>query len=83
VISFRDVVDVKVGKWHAGRWAGGAPVIKIVWKKGSSRLSSGFVLSRDPQETQAVVQEIRSLLGKQAASCAQQALAADAAERRA
>ncbi len=61
VISFGDVLDVKVGKWHSGRWAGGAPVVKIVWKKADIRLSSGFVFSRDARETEALVQEMRSL----------------------
>ena len=58
VISFGDVLDVKVGKWHSGRWAGGAPVVKIVWRKPDIRLSSGFVFSRHVRETQALVQEI-------------------------
>jgi len=59
-IPFGDVLDVKVGTWHAGRWAGGAPVVKIVWKKADNHLSSGFVFSRDARETEALVQEIRS-----------------------
>jgi hypothetical protein len=60
VISFSDVLDVKVGKWHSGRWAGGAPVVKVVWNKAGNDLSSGFVLSRDARETEVLVQEIRS-----------------------
>ena len=60
VIPFGDVLDVNVGTWHAGRWAGGAPVVKIVWKKADNHLSSGFVFSRDARETEALVQEIRS-----------------------
>ena len=65
VISFRDVLCVKMGKWHSGRWAFGVPVVKIVWRKGESRLSSGFVFTRDMQETEALVQRIRSLAGEQ------------------
>jgi hypothetical protein len=60
VIPFGDVLDVRLGKWHAGRWAGGAPVAKIVWKKSDNRLSSGFVFSRDARETETLIQEIRS-----------------------
>ncbi|TVQ75330.1 MAG: hypothetical protein EA363_00670 [Balneolaceae bacterium] len=60
VISFSDVLDVKVGKWHSGRWAGGAPVVKIVWKKADKHLNSGFVFSRDARDTDVLVQEIRS-----------------------
>jgi len=68
VIFFGDVLDVKVGKWHSGRWAGGLPVVKIVWKKAENLLSSGFVFSRDSSETAALVQEIRSLAGQQTAN---------------
>lgn len=60
VIPFGDMLEVKVGKWHSGRWAGGAPVIKVIWRKGDTRLSSGFVFSRDAREAEALVQEIRS-----------------------
>ena len=82
VIFFGDVLEVKVGKWHSGRWAGGAPVVRIVWKKAENLLCSGFVLSRDSSETEALVREIRSLAGQQTANRAQQAHAADAAKRR-
>ena len=65
-IPFADVLDIKVGKWHAGRWGAGAPVVKILWQKSDARLSSGFVLSRDARETEALIQEIRSRLPKTA-----------------
>lgn len=58
-IAFADMLEVKLGKWHAGRWAGGAQVVKIVWEKAGHRLSSGFVLSRDARETLALVEGIR------------------------
>ncbi len=76
VISFGEVIDVKVGKWHSGRWAGGAPAVKILWRKGGALLSSGFVFSRDDRETGVVVQEIRSHM-QQNKNPAQQARAAD------
>ncbi len=59
-IPFSDVLDIKVGKWHSGKWAGGAPVVKIVWQKEANRLSSGFIFSRDTRETALLVQEIKS-----------------------
>jgi hypothetical protein len=62
IISLSDVVDVKVGKWHSGRWAGGSPVIKIIWNKAGNRLCSGFVLARDDGETEELVQSIRSIV---------------------
>lgn len=62
VIALGDVLDIKVGKWHSGRWAGGVPVVKILWKKSDNRLSSGFVFSRDAGATETLIQEIRSHL---------------------
>ncbi len=59
MILFSDILDVKTGKWHSGRWAGGSPVIKIVWKKGDTLLSSGFVIARDNGLVEKIVQEIR------------------------
>jgi hypothetical protein len=58
MIRFEDMLGVKLGTWHAGRWAGGAPVVKILWNKAGACLSSGFVLSRDASETQTIVDEI-------------------------
>ncbi|MEM4406636.1 MAG: hypothetical protein QXS68_06285 [Candidatus Methanomethylicaceae archaeon] len=64
VIQFKDVAEVKVGKWHSGRWAGGSTVVKILWKKEGRLLSSGFVFCRDPKETEELVEYIRSLTTK-------------------
>jgi len=60
VILLADLCEVKVGRWHAGRWAGGAPVVKLVWMKGDLRLSSGFVVSRDARVTDGVVAAVRA-----------------------
>jgi hypothetical protein len=81
VISYKDMLEVKVGKWHSGQWAAGAPVVKIIWKKADKRLSSGFVFSRQARETEALMQKIRSRL-PQTADTAQQAQAADSGKRR-
>ncbi len=60
VMDLRKALEVKVGKWHSGRWAGGSPVVKIVWRRNDVRLSSGFVLSKHARETEALVERIRS-----------------------
>jgi hypothetical protein len=60
VISLCDVCEVKIGKWHSGFWAGGKPVVKILWGKDNRKLSSGFVLSADKKETELLVEKIRS-----------------------
>ena len=55
VIPFRDVSEVQVGRWHCGRWAWGAPIVKLIWENDGLSLSSGFVLSRsEPQARQAI-----------------------------
>ncbi|MDI6773102.1 MAG: hypothetical protein QME77_11050 [bacterium] len=63
VIPLHDVVEVKVGRWHSGRWAVGKPIVKLVWMKEAVRLSSGFILSADRSETEKLVAELR-LQGK-------------------
>ena len=45
-IRFEDIVDIKIGTWHSGRWCIGWPIVKIVWMKEGIRLSSGFVVSK-------------------------------------
>ena len=82
VIFFDDVLEVKTGKWHSGRWAFGAPVVKVVWKKGDNMLSSGFVFSRDSSETEALVQKMLSLAGQETVNRAPPAHAADTVKRR-
>jgi len=59
-IAFADVLEVKLGRWHAGRWAGGAPVVKLVWARDGARLGSGFVIGRDPREAEALARAILS-----------------------
>ena len=67
VIPFEDVILVKTGKWHSGRWLYGFPVVKIVWSKAGTRLSSGFLLSRNASEVETLVAQIRKLVETQAA----------------
>ncbi len=64
-ILIRDIVEVKTGKWHSGRWAGGAPVVKVVWNREDTVLSSGFVFSREGLETAQYVQRIEAAMSKE------------------
>jgi len=59
-IAFAGVLDVGCATWHAGKWAGRDAVVKVAWRKDGARLTSGFVLSNDPAETEALVREIGS-----------------------
>ena len=40
-----------MGKWHAGQWRMGKPILQILWTKEDLRLSSGFVVAGSLQET--------------------------------
>ena len=60
VIPYALVVEVKIGKGHAGRWQPGpGGVLKLVWEYEEKRLSSGFVVSRKREESEALAAEIR------------------------
>lgn len=38
-----DTPEVKLGTWHAGKWAYGNFIVKILWKKDDLGLSSCFL----------------------------------------
>ena len=63
-ILIRDILEVKTGKWHSGRWAGGASVVKVVWQNEDTVLSSGFVFSREGLETAQCIQRIEAAMSK-------------------
>jgi hypothetical protein len=50
---------MKIGKSHAGRWLLGSRVLKLIWENDGMKLSSGFVFSRNQQETEAVMAEFK------------------------
>ncbi len=58
-IPFTKVIEVKIGKSHAGRWLLGSRVVKLVWERDGVNLSSGFIVSRTQQETQAVAADLK------------------------
>lgn len=62
-VPFEHVVDIEIGSRHAGRWCAGAPILKLVWECDDHRLSSGFVVSRHRDETEALAAELRSAAG--------------------
>jgi hypothetical protein len=59
VIPFRSVRGIEVGYWHCGTWAWGAPIVKLVWEHDGHELSSGFVVARDNDQAQRVVEDLR------------------------
>lgn len=57
-IEFKQIIEFKTGKWHAGQWGAGKPILKILWKKDNQLLSSGFLLATESAETQDVLSEL-------------------------
>ncbi|MDJ0833932.1 MAG: hypothetical protein QNJ69_10450 [Gammaproteobacteria bacterium] len=63
IIPFANVTELKTGKSHAGRWQWRSVVVKFIWQQDGLSLSSGFVVGRDQQETERVMNQIRHLIG--------------------
>ena len=59
VLHFRDIIDLKTGHWHAGRWGGRHPIIKFIWQQHGKRLGSGFLLSGQDDVTEQLLNEFR------------------------
>jgi hypothetical protein len=49
-VPYHKVQELRLGKWHAGQWRMGKPILKIIWAKEDLRLSSGFVIPGPLQE---------------------------------
>ena len=58
-IPFARVMEVKIGTSHAGRWLLGRRVIKLIWHKDGLKLSSGFILSPNLQDTETIMAELK------------------------
>lgn len=54
-IAKRNILEFKVGKWHAGKWGAGKPVLKIIWSRDGQRLSSGFLISKSEDEINGLI----------------------------
>ena len=61
-IPFEKIVEVKIGKSHAGRWLLGSRVLKLIWQKEGMKLTSGFIVSRNHQDTEAVMADLMRIL---------------------
>lgn len=58
-IPFEKVIEVKIGKSHAGRWLLLSRVLKLIWEKDGMNLSSGFIISRNQQENEVVMADLK------------------------
>lgn len=62
-ISYGDILEIKLGKWHAGKWCLGNTVLKIIWKKDDLHLNSGFIVSNGKEDTLNLKQFLQSKTG--------------------
>jgi hypothetical protein len=59
-IPFAAVREVRIGRFHAGRWQpGSGGIVKVLWQREGLMLSSGFVVSREREMSVAVAAGIR------------------------
>ena len=54
VIPSESMIRIEVGFWH-GITFSGTKILKIVWRSGREKLSSGFVVSQPEQVRQALI----------------------------
>ena len=62
VLHFRDIIDLKTGHWHSGRWGGRHPIIKFIWQQDGMRLGSGFLLSGQDDVAGQLLKEFRKII---------------------
>ena len=58
LIGWGEVTAARIGKWHAGQWGAGRPVLKVYFERDGLKLSSGFTLSKDGPEMERLATDI-------------------------
>ncbi len=58
-IPWANVVEYKIGNWHAGKWCMGLPILKILWNKDGLSLSSGFLLTRNLDDMNKLISDLK------------------------
>jgi hypothetical protein len=64
-IPFRDVLEIQLGTKHAGRWAMGNLIVKIIWEKDNLILSSGFLVSKKREDAPLLKAELEKKIQKE------------------
>jgi len=57
-IDLESISECETGTWHAGKWAGGKTILKVIWKKDDLMLSSGFLVSNTEEGVLELIEEI-------------------------
>ena len=58
VIAWNEITSAGLGKWHAGRWAMGHPLLRVEFIRDGESLCAGFLLSRDWSEMEQLATDI-------------------------
>lgn len=58
IIAWTEISAAGLGKWHAGRWAMGHPVLRVEFVRDDQSLCAGFLLSRDWSEMERLAADI-------------------------
>lgn len=61
-ITWSEMTGTSLGKWHAGRWGAGRPILKIAFRRHGLDLSAGFLLSKDWQQMELFAADLRRKL---------------------
>ena len=57
-ITWAEGTAAELGKWHAGRWALGRPVLKVAFRRNDLELVAGFYLSSDWPEMEQLAADL-------------------------
>lgn len=58
VVSWDEISSADLGKWHAGRWAMGRPILRVEFVRDHQKLCAGFHISRDWAAMETLASEI-------------------------
>ncbi len=57
-IYFNEILELKIGHWHAGQWGVGKEILKVIWEREGRKLSSGFTIAKYPGTINELIQEL-------------------------
>ncbi len=64
VIFWTEIKSSDLGKWHAGQWAAGRPILKIDFERNSLKLCAGFLISKDWNQMEILSRDLNARLQK-------------------
>jgi hypothetical protein len=58
-IPFSAIAGFRTGTWHAGQWSLGYPILKMIWTKDDTLLSSGFFFTKQHDDITRLIGELK------------------------